>query len=365
MPRFADHTAALLLAAAVASPSLLEASPRVQTLKLRVTNPSGDAREAEPIVVSIVELKKIAPDFKPVPVVVTHTKAATIEEDATILQATEVPSQVDDVDGDGSPDEIAFQIDLGPNESRVVTIAYGDAPTIWRLRGEYSAPTHARFATKYEGPGWESERTAWRLYFDKRNAVDLFGKRRPGLHLDTFASAGYDYHAELPIGRDIYRNGDAIGIGSVAALVDGKVVKVAEVAERSHRIVSTGPVRAIVELTYRGWKVAGEQVTLVSRFTQWAGDRGFWHDVSLAPVTAQLRLVTGLPVKPGLTPVLTGAGTSADQHATVTIVSTWGPQVLRPGATATESLPDQQLGLAIAIPIQAPSNDGRRCRAID
>ena len=158
-----------------------------------------------------------------------------------------------------------------------------------RLRGEYPARTHARFATKYEGPGWESELTAWRLYFDKRNAIDLFGKRRPGLWLDTFATPGYDYHAEMPIGRDIYRNGDAIGIGSVAAVVDGKVVKVADVAERSHRIVSTGPVRAIVELTYKGWKVAGQELTLVSRFTQWAGERGFWHDVALSPADIRHR----------------------------------------------------------------------------
>ncbi len=39
-----------------------------------------------------------------------------------------------------------------------------------RLRGEYPARTLAKFATRYEGAGWESERTAWRLYFDKRNA---------------------------------------------------------------------------------------------------------------------------------------------------------------------------------------------------
>jgi unsaturated chondroitin disaccharide hydrolase len=347
--RRARLVGSLVLAAALAIGMEAGAEPRIKTLKLAVTNPSAIAREAEPVVVAIADLKRVAPDFAPVPVVVTHTAAATIEEDAALVQAAEVPSQVDDVDGDGTADEIAFQIPLAAQETRVVTIAYGDAATLWRLRGEYPARTHARFAAKYEGPGWESEKTAWRLYFDARNAIDLFGKRRPGLHLETFAQPGYDYHREIAIGRDIYKNGEALGIGSIGALVDGAVVKVADVAARQQRVVSTGPVRAIVEIAYKGWKVGGRSVDLVSRFTQWAGERGFWHDVAIAPGPAPLVLVTSLPAKPGIRPEVT-ARTPHGDHAVVTL-ATWGAQVLEPGATATASLPDDRLGLAILQPM--------------
>src|SRR5437764_7531053 len=52
-----------------------------------------------------------------------------------------------------------------------------------------------------------------------------------------------------PLGRDIFRIGDALGAGSVAALVDGRTEKVADVAERKWRIISEGPVRVVVELT--------------------------------------------------------------------------------------------------------------------
>jgi unsaturated chondroitin disaccharide hydrolase len=284
-------------------------------------------------------LKKLAPELQPTTIVVTVTDAKTIDEDAAILQAEEVPSQIDDLDGNGTADELAFQVKLAAGQTRLVTIAFGDAATMMRLKGEHFARTHAKFATRYEGAGWESERTAWRLYFDKRNAIDLFGKRRPGLYLETFATPGYDYHAELPIGRDIYRNGDALGIGSIAALVDGKVIKVADVAERSWRVINTGPVRAIIELTYKGWKLGGANpdATLISRFTQWAGDRGFWHDVTVTPAT--LTLVTGIPKKAGVPKI----------EVAPAVLATYGAQVLRPGATATESLPDQQLGLAIVI----------------
>jgi unsaturated chondroitin disaccharide hydrolase len=339
-------SAGLALALVLCSLAHAHAGARIKVLKIAVTNPSPVAREAEPIVVAVADLKKIASDFAPAPIVVTHTAASTIEEDAAILQATEVPSQVDDVDGNGTPDEIAFQLPLGPNETRMVSIAYGDAATIWRLRGEYPARTHARFATKYEGPGWESELTAWRLYFDKRNAIDLFGKRRTGLHLDTFAMPGYDYHAEIAIGRDIYKNGDALGIGSVAALVEGKIVKVADVAERTHRIVATGPVRAIVELRYKGWSAEGRTVDLTSRFTQWAGDRGFWHDVTVS--AGDLDLITGLPKKPGIGPRV---GNVAGNNSRAGSLSTWGAQVLAPGASASDSLPNERLGLAIVVPM--------------
>jgi hypothetical protein len=93
---------------------------------------------------------------------------------------------------------------------------------------------------KFDGLGWESETTAWRIYFDKRNAIDVWGKRRPGLYLEMFGSPEYVYHWESPFGRDIYRIGDAIGIGAVAALVNGKAERVADVAERKWRIISAG-----------------------------------------------------------------------------------------------------------------------------
>src|ERR1051325_1372115 len=253
----------------------MEAAPRIKVIKLSVSNPTGQARPQEDVVVRVADLKRIAPDFKAATCIVTTSDAATLDEDGRTLETQELPSQADDVDGDGKLDEIAFQIPLKANQTRVVTIAYGDAATLQRLRNDYPPRTYAKFATKYEGMGWESEINAWRLYFDPRNAIDLYGKRRPGLQLELFGTPEYDYHEESPYGRDIYKIGDALGIGAVGALVDGKVVKVADVAERRWRVISAGPVRSIVELEYRGWKVGSRSVDLTSRMTQWAGERGF------------------------------------------------------------------------------------------
>lgn len=330
------------------------ATPRVKVLKLSVTNPTDQMRLAEDIVLKVADLKRIAPDFRPGDVIVTTSDAVTLGEDAQTLQTTELPSQADDLDGDNQLDELAFQIDLKPRQTRVVTIAYGDTATIQRLRSDYPKRTAARFTMKFDGLGWESESTAWRIYFDKRNAIDLWGKRRPGLYLEMFGSPEYVYNLESPFGRDIYRIGEAIGIGAVAALVDGKAVRVEDVAERRWRIVSAGPVRVIVEVAYQGWKVAGREVNLTSRMTQWAGERGFEHRVT-AEGAQGLTLVTGIVRQPDLRDKVLpygGPEVMGDNPTQVLTRVWWGHQVVEegPSATATHMLPDQNLGLAIIAP---------------
>jgi unsaturated chondroitin disaccharide hydrolase len=224
-----------------------------------------------------------------------------------------------------------------------VTIAYGDQATVLRIRGRYPKRTDAKFATRYEGLGWESEETAWRIYFDKRNAIDLYGKRRPGLYLDLFAAPEYVYHLEVPLGRDIFKVDPSMGIGSVAAVVDGKAQAVAEVGERKWRVLTAGPVRSIGELEYKGWKIGGRSVDLVSRITQWAGEHGFEHRITVSDPTV-FALAAAVPRKPGVDRV-EPAGT-----ADVQAVATWGHQVVVAGTKAgSVELPDENLGIAVLI----------------
>jgi unsaturated chondroitin disaccharide hydrolase len=337
-------TILLLVGSLLCSTGSAVAAPRVKVLKLSITNPTDQLRLHENIVVSVADLKRVAADFRAGDVIVTTSDAATLEEDARTLQTIELPSQADDLDGDNKYDELAFQIELKPKQTRIVTIAYGDTTTIQRLRSDYPKRTAAKFTMKFDGLAWESEASAWRVYFDKRNAIDFYGKRRPGLYLEMFGSPEYVYNLESPLGRDIYRIGDAIGIGAVAALVDGKVVKVADVANRSWRIISAGPVRVIVELSYKGWKVAGRDVNLTSRMTQWAGKHGFEHRITVENADG-LTLVTGVVHHAGLQEKTLEA--SAEDPALVR--AWWGPQVVEEGPTATSihNLPDQNLGLAI------------------
>ncbi|HWO30375.1 MAG TPA: DUF4861 family protein [Candidatus Acidoferrum sp.] len=317
-----------------------QAAQKIKNIKVAVSNPSDHPRNAADIVIPIAQVRTIAPDFTPGALIVTASDASTPEQDASTLQTEELPSQVDDLDGDGKGDELAFQVDLAPHQTRIVTVSYGDQERIWRLRSDYQQRTAALFSRKIEGLGWESERVAFRVYFDSRNAIDLYGKRRPTLQLAMYASPDYTYHDESPEGRDIYKVGDAIGIGAVAGLVDGKVIKVAEVKERKWRIIASGPVRTMVELEYDGWNARGKIIDLRSRITQWAGERGFTHTI-FANSADDFEFVTGLPAKLGIEPVTSG------QNSLAHWLATWGEQVVAPGPTATEAIPGQQLGLAI------------------
>jgi unsaturated chondroitin disaccharide hydrolase len=316
------------------------ASSHLLGLKVSVTNTSGDERRAEPVVIPVSWLRKIAPDLRAGALIVTVTRTQNLEQDADAIQATEIPSQVDDLDNDGKADELAFQLDLQPHETCIVTITYGEPGRIYKIRGDYPPQTDALFAKKIQGLGWESEKNAWRIYFDPRNAIDLYGKRRSMLLLKRFAEPEYDYHAESPDGRDTYEIGDAIGIGAVAAWSRDKVIKVADVRARGYRVISTGPVRAIVELTYEGWNVAGSLVTLHTRITQWAGDRGFYQTIT-ADEKPNVTFATGLPLKLNA-PAL---------HATDgrTWLASWGEQVVNPGAGAKGEVAGTNLGLGVVM----------------
>ena len=331
--------AALWIFPALCATSALGA-PRIKNIKLAISNPGSLPRKAADIVISITQIRKVAPDFTPGALIVTASDASTLEQDASALQTEELPSQADDLDGDGKADELVFQVDLTPHQTRIVTISYGNQDRIWRLRGDYKQRTAALFSRKIEGVGWESERVAFRVYLDPRNAIDLYGKRRPTLQLGMYASPEYTYHDESPEGRDMFKVGDSIGIGAVAAMVGGKLIKVADVKERKWRILSSGPVRSIAELEYDGWNAAGKIIHLRSRITQWAGERGFEHAIS-ADSGDNFTFVTGLPVKPGISLV------NSEKHSPVTWIATWGEQVVAPGATATEEIPGQNLGLAV------------------
>ncbi len=315
---------------------------QIKSIKIAVSNPGVSAHSAADVTIPIDALRKIAPDFRPGSLIVTASDAGTLEQDAAVLETEELPSQVDDLDGDGKGDELAFQMNLGPQQTRVVTISYGDEEHIWRLRDDYKQRTAALFSRKIEGLGWESEHMAFRIYFDPRNAIDLYGKRRPTLQLEMYAAPDYAYHDESPEGRDIYKVGDAIGVGSVAGFVDGKVLKVADVKDRKWRILASGPVRSVVELEYDGWRAGGKLIHLRTRITQWAGERGFAQEIS-ADSGNDFEFVTGLPAKRGLPAV------TSEKNSQCTWMATWGEQVVAPGATATEEIPGQNLGLAVIM----------------
>jgi hypothetical protein len=126
------------------SSSFVLAAPNGKVINLSITNPTKEVRRAENIVVSIADLKAVARDFSAGSAIVMASDASKVEDTAN-SKSVELPSQADDINGDGKYDEIAFQIDLQPSQTRIVTISYGDHDTGFRLRNGYPKRAHAKF----------------------------------------------------------------------------------------------------------------------------------------------------------------------------------------------------------------------------
>ncbi len=150
---------------------------------------------------------------------------------------------------------------------------------------------------QYEGPGWESERVAYRFYLDERNRTDIFGKKTENLIVDKIGkndliSDGKESYTKMnEWGEDIFKVGSSLGMGSLAAEVNGKIMTISKCDSilchiNNHQSFST------VTTDYYGWLIDNDAVNISVTHSINAGNR-------LTKVSASLSknipyLVTGL-----------------------------------------------------------------------
>lgn len=250
-----------------------------------------------------------------------------------LLQGTEIlPIQADDLNKDGKPDEIVFLVTLEPGDTK-------EYIAIKNAYGFYSPNrSHAGLYIKgFEGPGWESDRLGFRLYWDERNAIDLFCKKKPILGLKQYAKPEVNYHQDTPWGMDVLKVGPSLGAGGFGIWLGDKIQKVAE-AERNFEVIVDGPIRSIIDLKYTNWIVEKRKFDLTARITITAGQK--WADVELF-LTPQddgkvPELVTG---------VVKHEETSLIQDKKTGILGRWGLQALAPGEVPKGS----NLGFGVVV----------------
>lgn len=144
----------------------------------------------------------------------------------------------------------------------------------------------------YEGPGWESDRVGYRLYLDGRNAVDIFGKRQPGLILST-VGRGDDYHAMADWGMDILKVGNSLGAGGFGVMRDGAAVQIGNAAQYKADIVTDTNDRATLRVTHVTSATCGDDI--VADYTIEAGS--YLTDVRVSGACA-LPFAAGLVIHP-------------------------------------------------------------------
>lgn len=134
--------------------------------------------------------------------------------------------------------------------------------------------TDHSFYIKYEGPGWENDKVAFRYYLDNRNAIDVFAKRTSDIVLPAVGVDGFDnYHKLADWGMDNLKVGKALGLGSIAIWNGEKAVRVEEKDSTKCLIQADGKLRSQIKTIYYGWNANGIKCNLTSLITIDAGSR--------------------------------------------------------------------------------------------
>lgn len=265
---------------------VLAASAQTKTLQVKVTNDWKEDKTDEPVVVKLPDIKRMG--FEVV--------SATVK-----CKGKDIPCQLDDMDGDLRPDEVFFLADIKGWDTKTyeVKLSAKEAkkevePRIYTalqlrdqqdkhpyvLRIEASGKSNLFNEIYMHGITIESEVVGYRIYFDQRQNIDLYGKKHRRIELPVTQFYTSAEQLAQGYGVDVLWAGDAVGCGSFKDWQKGKPSNWTNVGVRGQRVVTTGPLRAVVEVYDLG--VRGEDDLLYNmhqRYSLYAGHRDLQVDV--------------------------------------------------------------------------------------
>lgn len=276
--------AALCAAAPPAGDWVLPNFPR--RLDVTVTNPGGAAVESL-VTLPVAGLQKVALGF-PGSLAIAVLKNKPGSE----YPVTVIPSQADDLDGDGMADEFEFPVVLKPHESRQVEIYFSET-----LHGKivYPRAVHAshNYGYNHQTAALESKLIGYRTYGGFFLDVEGRVAGHKGLYNDL---NGYlAAHEKFAAGKDIFHIGDTLGLGGIFLERDGKIYRppmnMPDYAHKPsaedvphYRVVADGPLRAIIEATMDRWKIGDDEVAVRARYSIDSGDAFVRCRVRITPV---------------------------------------------------------------------------------
>lgn len=216
----------------------------------------------------------------------------------------EIPSQLDDLDGDLQPDELAFVIDLPARGTRQVTVTLSTAKTQKAYPPRVFAQMLVRDAKKGKhapvqsitvpgttnfynmlyghGPMFESELVGYRIYFNEKQTIDPYGKFNKGLELEKSQFYPNDAQLAQGFGDDVLLVGNSCGVGTLKGWDGKKATHVKPIASRTERILASGPVRTVVEVEVKGWAYQGSELSMTQRYLLYAGHRDLRIETTFA-----------------------------------------------------------------------------------
>lgn len=265
----------------------LSASAQGQEKKIEVIveNPWNAEKVDEPVVIDLSSLG-----------------AGFIVKSATVFDGTnEIPSQLDDMNGDTRADELAFVINLPASGKKTLNV------TLSSLKSDKTYPARVyaemlfrtskknKYAKGYaiyadgasdtynvqhhHGAAFESELVAYRIYFNEKQTTDLYGKFHKGLELEESQFYPTDEQLKRGFGDDVIKVNSSCGAGTLRGWDGTQSTLIKPVAVRGQRILASGPVRTIVDAEVKGWQYQNKELNMINRYTLYAGHRDAQVDV--------------------------------------------------------------------------------------
>ena len=247
-PAYASAAPARQPAAAPAAQAAAAIADKTDVIVVTLTNPLAVKRGAETIALTLADLVKVVPGLELKKLQVVDAKGKL------------VLSQLVDSDGDENPDQIVFQTDLAPSESKAFKLRVGERASA--VEADYKA--YGRFVReRHDDFAWENDLIAHRMYGPDletckkepltTSGVDVWVKRVPKLVVNEWYMTD-NYHQDHGEGADFYAVGKSRGCGGLGIWSGGKL----QVAKNftGTRVLANGPIRLIFELTYAAWGTA-------------------------------------------------------------------------------------------------------------
>lgn len=242
-----------------------------------------------------------------------------------------IPSQLDDVDGDQTWDELFFVVNLPAGQSDTIHLSWVDTqPHLpkrtnirFGVRQNVSSKVKAVLSDTFyadqlphvigyqhyqtDGPTWENDKVAFRQYLDGRNSIDVFGKRVSymtpddvGIGKDGFTENNYSVMKDW--GTDILAVANSAGIGGFSLLFKDQLPRLGITEQDSLNnvdstvcnILTNGPVRSIINFTYKHWKVYDRIYSAEQTTSIWPGMYAYNNSVRFNNLTGDETMVVGL-----------------------------------------------------------------------
>ncbi len=259
-------------------PGILKAQAKEKVYNVEISNTWVKSKSNEPIV---IKLSDIQPTFQVHSVVVMDGNK-------------EIPSQLDDLNGDRKYDELAFVIDVPANSKKTLSVTFSSVKSnktyparvyaemlISDKKGKHVPVTSVTIPgtsniynqMHHHGPAFESELVAYRLYFDKKQTVDIYGKFNKGFEIKESQFYPTDAQLAKGFGDDVLMVGNSCGVGALKGWNGQQATHIEPIATQTERIIAYGPVRTICEIEANDWNYQNSNLNMINRYTLYAGHR--------------------------------------------------------------------------------------------